>query len=142
MVSGNCAAGPHMLPNAHILRILCTRPALPILFLTSLETTRTRTRLEHKAQDSTRPALLRLQQQELEGARRCCVLFSSGGPDSLRCVFASHKSNEVSPLREPHRAAAQKFDRSRLSEAPSCLEDCIYDKSSRTHLVRRRNEYY
>ena len=40
-----------------------TRPALHLLFLT-LETTRTRTRLEHKAQDSTSPALLRLQQQE------------------------------------------------------------------------------
>ena len=38
-------------------------PALHLLFMT-LETTRTRTRLEHKAQDSTSPALLRLQQQE------------------------------------------------------------------------------
>ena len=48
---------------AHFLWILCIGPALHLLFLT-LETTRTRTRLEHKAQDSTSPALLRLQQQE------------------------------------------------------------------------------
>jgi len=48
---------------AHFWWILCSRPALHLLFLT-LETTRTRTRLEHKAQDSTSPALLRLQQQE------------------------------------------------------------------------------
>ena len=32
----------------------------------------------------------------------------------MRCVFASQNSNEVSPLREPHQAAAHKFDRSRF----------------------------
>ena len=64
VVPGNSAAGPHMLPNVHKPGIVCTRPTLHLLFLTSLETTRTRTRLEHKAQDSTSPALLRLQQQE------------------------------------------------------------------------------
>ena len=64
VVPGNSAAGPHMPPNVHKPRIVCTRPALHLLFLTSLETTRTHTHLEHKAQDSTSPALLRLQQQE------------------------------------------------------------------------------
>jgi len=32
----------------------------------------------------------------------------------LRCVLASQKSNEVSPLREPQQAPAQKLDRSRF----------------------------
>ena len=49
------------------------------------------------------------------------------------CVFASPKSNEVSPLRELGAV---------FLEAPSYLENRTYEKSSRTHLVRRRNECF
>ena len=84
------------------------------------------------------------------------AVCSSGGPDSLRCVclhlkratrslvFANHTKHQHRNLigaREPHQAPAQKIDRSRFFlQAPSYLENRTYDKSSRTHLVRRRNE--
>ena len=71
--SASCVLFPYSCKNsfdlmsaerfAHFCWIVCTRPALHLLFLT-LETTRTRTRLKHNAQNSTSPALLRLQQQE------------------------------------------------------------------------------
>ena len=47
-------------------------------------------------------------------ARRECKEERARLERPLRCVFASQKSNEVSPFREQQHAPAQKLDRSRF----------------------------
>ena len=69
---------------------------------------RTQSTRQHK------PCPLEAAAARVEGARRCCVLAAAGPIACGVCVFASKKSNEVSPPREPQPAPAQKLDRSRF----------------------------
>ena len=82
---------------AHFCWILCTRPALHLLFLT-LETTRTRARLEHKGQDSTSPALLRLQQQEWK-VHDAAVFYQRLARQHAVCVCISKRQRGLSLTR-------------------------------------------